>query len=106
MGLPSNFNQGARTPQDFRETKWQPWIQDDWRVTKRLTLNLGLRWEPWLPPIDKLGPATGFIPGVQSQMAPFAPKGLLFSGDGGDCATPSIPPTGTTSPRAWASPGT
>lgn len=49
----------------------------------RLTLNLGIRWEPWLPPIDRLGPATGFVPGVQSTVAPNAPTGLLFSGDPG-----------------------
>ncbi|OGS04385.1 MAG: hypothetical protein A3G41_06970 [Elusimicrobia bacterium RIFCSPLOWO2_12_FULL_59_9] len=30
---------------DYREYAFRPYIQDDWRVTRRLTLNLGLRWE-------------------------------------------------------------
>ena len=25
------------------------YINDKWRVKRGLTLNLGLRWEPWLP---------------------------------------------------------
>ena len=29
---------------DYREIGFTPYIQDDWRVTPRLTLNLGLRW--------------------------------------------------------------
>jgi hypothetical protein len=31
---------------DYREWDFTPYIQDDWKVTPRLTLNLGLRYEP------------------------------------------------------------
>src|SRR5262249_20164740 len=57
LGLPNDFTQGGRTPQDFYETKWQPWIEDDWKILPRLTLNLGLRCEPRLPPRYNRGPA-------------------------------------------------
>ena len=29
----------------FRWNYYAPWIQDDWKLTDRLTLNLGLRWD-------------------------------------------------------------
>jgi hypothetical protein len=83
LGLPNNFFQSARTPQNFRQTNWAPWIEDDWKVMPRLTLNLGLRWQPWLPAYDLLGPAAGFEAGVQSTVAPLAPVGLVFTGDPG-----------------------
>ena len=58
-------------------------IQDDWRVSKRLTLNLGLRYElplPWFHPHDEWGTLR---PGVESTVIPTAPLGLAFVGDPG-----------------------
>ncbi len=40
---------------DFRSSEWAAYIDDSWRVTPRLTLSLGLRWEVAQPMYDNLG---------------------------------------------------
>ena len=35
-------------------------MQDDWRISPKLTLNVGLRWEPSSPVHDARGEVTGF----------------------------------------------
>jgi hypothetical protein len=58
-------------------------IQDDWRIHPRLTLNFGLRYElplPWVHPNDFWGTLR---PGESSQVIPNAPKGMVFPGDAG-----------------------
>jgi hypothetical protein len=30
---------------DYVQPKWGVWVQDDWQISDRLTLNLGLRWD-------------------------------------------------------------
>ncbi len=83
LGLPTTFSQASSSPNDYLVTTFDAWVQDDWKVLRRLTLNMGLRYEPWLPPHDAKGYMAGFLPGVQSTVAPLAPRGLLFGGDAG-----------------------
>ncbi len=57
-------------------------VQDNWRLTRRLTVNLGLRWEYYPPQTGQNNTGT-FVAGVQSTRFPTAPLGLLTSGDEG-----------------------
>ncbi|MBI4444287.1 MAG: TonB-dependent receptor [Acidobacteria bacterium] len=42
-------------PRGMRQTMLGFYGQDDWRVTQRLTLNLGVRWEPYTKPTEVYG---------------------------------------------------
>jgi hypothetical protein len=45
----------------FRHVYMGAFVQDDWRVTPKLTLNLGLRWDLVTPYYDKNGHAANFV---------------------------------------------
>jgi len=45
----------GHTTADFRQFNFMPYIQDDWRVSNRLTLNLGIRYDYYQSPYDKNG---------------------------------------------------
>lgn len=50
LGIPSTYLLSPELFNPlFRQWELMPWVQDDWRVTSKLTLNLGLRyeWRPW-----------------------------------------------------------
>ena len=57
--------------------------QDSYRVTPRLTLNLGLRYDVQTSPVESSDLTATFIPGKQSTKIPVAPLGMLFPGDAG-----------------------
>ena len=57
--------------------------QDDFRVTPRLMLNLGLRYEIFTPSIDPHDRMSTYIPGHQSNTVPSAPPGIAFFAEPG-----------------------
>ena len=61
--------------------KHQAFIEDSYKIHPRLTVNYGLRYEPFIPFDQKGGRHTTWVPGVQSTVVPDAPKGILFPGD-------------------------
>ncbi len=58
-----------------------PYVQDNIRLTPKLTVNLGVRWDPKFPYHEIHGKQTTFIPGEQSTVYPGAPLGIVFPGD-------------------------
>ncbi len=81
MGNPDEYLQFGKAPSNIRSHQYAGFLQDDWHASKRLTINLGLRYEYSSPKFDTQGRSFSFIPGQQSQRFPDAPNGLVFPGD-------------------------
>lgn len=88
MGQLRTFLQGNGEYKDNRLNTFGLFFQDDWHVSRRLTLNLGLRYDPFFPWKEVRGRfevfnPTAYYAGTVSTRYPGAPPGLLFQGDPG-----------------------
>lgn len=83
FGRASAFTQGGGEFKYLKGVRWSMFLQDNWRVSKRLALNLGVRWDPYWAPYDREGRVVCFQPGggQRSQRYPNAPVGMLYGGD-------------------------
>ena len=88
LGKPDTYLQGA--PSNAYEIDVFPalYAQDAWKAKPNLTVNAGLRWEPYLPFYIRQGWVFNFNEdrfhqGIHSTVFPKAPAGLYYPGDPG-----------------------
>src|SRR5262249_61072142 len=94
LGFPRNS--GTTQPREFPRTAnrfstqhyYGFFLQDNWRATKRLTVNLGLRWDYQRP----------FIERFNRQTSVFDPTALNPISDAAQAAYPTIPAHGRDDP--------
>lgn len=101
LGFPSAFaGQGTRY-EALRQNVPGGYLQDDFKVSKQLTLNMGIRWDPYLPWVDQANNAvTLFRPGLKSIRFPNLPAGAVVAGDPGVPRHGYSPRVKNFSPRA------
>ena len=108
-GLPNSFEQDTGEYADANWFNYAVFAQDDWRILRNLTFNLGIRYDWEQAPTDTQNRETNFTPGVQSHAFPtvnisgkagnqLAPIGMLFPGD------PGVPKGGALTPENHFSP--
>jgi hypothetical protein len=92
LGLADSGNFGANSPTSIKSSYTGLFIQDDWKITPRFTLNLGVRYELETPFHERYNrqslrfdPAVALpitVPGYNLK------GGILFAGVGGNPRTP------------------
>lgn len=82
IGRPASMN--LYDEQENHRTYWLGFFaQNDYKLSRRLSLNLGIRWHYEQPTYQVDGNSATFIPGFQSTRFPNAPVGMAFAGDPG-----------------------
>ncbi len=85
---PPYFSNGQHIgPAAINRSNYSIWAQDTWKVTSRLTLDYGLRWELYTPITERARRTSGFLntssgqefvinpqPGYQTEWDGFAPR--------------------------------
>jgi hypothetical protein len=90
------FQQGAGEFKANRNKFPGVYVQDNYRLNRRLTLNLGLRYEPALPWSDNGNRwaqvnLAAMAANIRSTVYPNAPPGIFFSGQNGIPSDPGMP---------------
>jgi len=95
---------GGNAQRYFTSSRYHAYFEDSYRVSQKLSLELGLRYELNLPWYEENHLFTVFSPGAQSVVQPQIPPGVLFYGDHGVPARATVTNWKNFAPRlgiAW-----
>jgi hypothetical protein len=81
LGRARSMQQASPLDSDQRYTVVGLYAQDAWKIHRRVTLSLGLRYELFPAWEERYGKLTSFVEGARSTRFPTAPTGLVFPGD-------------------------
>jgi carboxypeptidase family protein/TonB-dependent receptor-like protein len=88
MGSVASFGMGTYSDQNKKSRYFGLYGGDTWKLNQKLTLNYGVRWEPYFPMVhlDKSVfhfDADALAKGIKSNRFSTTPAGMLFAGDPG-----------------------
>ena len=83
IGRPNSLDQASPYERLVKGWDMYGFVQDDFRVSPRLTLNLGLRYQIFRPYYATYDRTNTFLAGQRSTKVPGAPLGMVFPGDEG-----------------------
>jgi len=98
------YDQSNSNRQGYRDKFFSAYAQDDFKVSRNLTINFGLRYDYGNPLEELRNRVSTFYPGQQSTVFPTAPVGLVFPGDNGVSRSTYSPDRTNFGPRfgmAW-----
>ncbi len=87
LGKFDNYRQVTGLSSRLRQNLPSFFAQDDIRLSRKLTVNLGVRWEPYFGYVSENNQLMLLAPGQKSSFMPKAPVGLLVPGDPGVAAS-------------------
>jgi hypothetical protein len=88
LGRVNTFIQSAPNTLDNHQHYFGIYAQDTWKLASTMTMNYGVRWEPWFPQQHDNGAVYNFSverfrAGQRSSVFPQAPPGFTYPGDTG-----------------------
>ena len=100
LGLPQNYQELAIQDHGFwNNVSWAAYVQDNWRATRRLTVNLGLRWDGVPHTYEANNRMGNFYPSLYN-----AANAATFDNNHTICSGPTDPGCSAVSPGLGTSP--
>jgi hypothetical protein len=82
LGLVDSASIPPTQDPDYTKTSMALYIQDTWKITRKLTLDYGIRWDYQQAPEEVFARSSMFGPTIPNPTAGGLPGGTIFEGDG------------------------